>query len=130
MSMPVLTEIAGLPVFPVGPQGSAAHILHGQQHGVEGVSLMLANLLPGEGPALHRHPYDEVFVLGEGEARFTIDGEEHHATHGQVVIVPRGIPHRFVNSGTGPLAMTAIHVAPRVEIEWLEPPWMPPRAGA
>jgi mannose-6-phosphate isomerase-like protein (cupin superfamily) len=124
-SMNHVIETSGLPVFPVGPDGSLAYILNGAQHGFAGMSLMLAELQPGEGPALHRHTYDEAFAIGQGRAAFTIDGAVIEAGSGQVVLVPAGMPHAFVNAGTELLKITAIHVAPKVEIEWLEPPWMP-----
>ncbi len=120
-----LIERDDMPVFPVGPAGSRASIFHGALHECPGVSLMLAELQPGEGPALHRHAYDEAFTIAEGHAAFTIDGAIVEADPGQVVLVPAGMPHSFLNAGTGVLRLTAIHVAPKVEIEWLEPPWTP-----
>jgi len=120
-----LIERDEMPVFPVGPAGSRASIFNGAMHQFPGVSLMLAELQPGEGPALHRHAYDEAFTIAEGRAAFTIDGAVVEAGPGQVVLVPAGVPHAFVNAGTEVLRLTAIHVAPKVEIEWLEPPWMP-----
>jgi mannose-6-phosphate isomerase-like protein (cupin superfamily) len=86
---------------------------------------MLGELRPGEGPALHRHPYDEAFVIAEGRASFTIDGDVVEAGPAEVVVIPAGVPHTFANVGEGMLRVTAIHAAPKVEIEWLEPPWMP-----
>src|SRR5690606_13552604 len=97
----------------------------GMQHGFPETSLMLGRLLPGEGPAMHRHPYGEAFVISEGRARFTIDGESFEAGPGQIVMVPSGVPHDFVNAGTDVLRIVAVHVAPKVEIEWIEQPWMP-----
>jgi quercetin dioxygenase-like cupin family protein len=118
-------ETGELPVFPVGPDGSRAFILHGAHHQFPGVSLMLAELQPGEGPARHRHTYDEAFTIGQGRAAFTIDEAVIEAGPGHVVLVPAGIPHSFINAGTDLLTITAIHVSPSVEIEWLEAPWMP-----
>lgn len=123
--MTYLIERNEMPVFPVGPAGSRASIVHGAAHGFAGVSLMLAELQPGEGPALHRHTYDEAFTINEGHAAFTIDGTVVEADPGDVVLVPAGVPHAFVNAGVDVLRLTAVHVAPKVEIEWLEPPWMP-----
>jgi mannose-6-phosphate isomerase-like protein (cupin superfamily) len=40
---------------------------------------------------------------------------------GEVVVVPPDTPHRFVNSGAGPLRQIAIHVNSRFVTEWLEP---------
>jgi mannose-6-phosphate isomerase-like protein (cupin superfamily) len=111
-----------LPRFEVGPAGSYARILNGAQHELPSVSLMLAELQPGEGPAWHRHDYDEVFSIAEGEATFTIDAETVVADYGRVVLVPAGIPHRFENSGAGVLKLTAVHLAPKVDIEWLDEP--------
>ena len=109
-----------LPRFDVGPAGSYAHILNGVQHELPSVSLMLAELQPGEGPAWHRHAYDEVFSIAEGTATFTIGDETITVDYGQVVLVPAGVPHKFLNSGTGILKLTAVHVAPKVIIEWLD----------
>ncbi len=114
-----------LPLFPVGPLGSNAAILNGGQYEFPGVSLMRAELQPGEGPALHRHDYNEVFAIAQGRVSFTIGDIVVEADQDQVVLVPAGIPHSFRNAGTDVLRLTAIHVAPRVEIEWLEKPWMP-----
>jgi mannose-6-phosphate isomerase-like protein (cupin superfamily) len=121
--MEPVIDASMLPVLPIGPLGSVARIMHGLLHGFPGMSLMLATLQPGEGPVMHRHPYDEAFVIGEGRARFMIDGEAREASGGQVVLVPAGAQHAFANVGEGVLRMTAIHVGPRVEIEWLEAPW-------
>jgi mannose-6-phosphate isomerase-like protein (cupin superfamily) len=123
--MQYVVDVGELPVFPVGPAGSQASIFNGAQHEFAGASLMLAELQPGEGPARHRHAYGELFVIVAGTARFTIDSEEVEARPGQVVLVPAGVPHAFVNAGSDVLRLTAVHVAPRVEIEWLDAPWMP-----
>ena len=120
-------EVGDLPLFPVGPAGSDARIFNGGQHGFPETSLMLGTLLPGEGPAMHQHPYGEAFAISEGLARFTIDGETIEAGPDRVVFVPSGVPHDFINAGTGVLRIVAVHAAPKVEIEWLEEPWMPGR---
>jgi quercetin dioxygenase-like cupin family protein len=111
-----------LPRFDVGPAGSYARMLNGAQHEMPSVSLMLAEILPGEGPSWHRHSYDEVFTISEGEATFTIGHDVITADRGSVVLVPAGVPHMFVNNSDGVLRLTAVHVAPRVVIEWLDAP--------
>lgn len=123
--MEFVTEIDDLPVFPVGPEGSRASIFNGAQHGLGDASLMLAELQPGEGPALHRHTYDEAFVISQGQVAFTIGSEVVEAGPGQVVVVPAGTPHAFVAIGPDIVRLTAIHVASKVEIEWIEQPWAP-----
>jgi mannose-6-phosphate isomerase-like protein (cupin superfamily) len=112
----------GMKHFPVGPAGSHASIFNGEEHGIPAFSLMLAKIFPGEGPAWHRHSYDEAFVIAEGTATFTIGEDVVEASPGQVVLIPAGIPHSFVNSGEGMLRQTAVHASPSVTIEWLEAP--------
>ncbi len=83
------------------------------------VSVIAVDAAPGAGPRLHRHPYEEVFVVLEGEATFTL-GDERRLVHaGEVVVAPAGVAHAFVNSGTTPLRQVDVHVSPRFETEWL-----------
>ena len=95
-------------------------VFEGADHGGVAVSFFMVDAAPGEGPRLHRHPYDEVFVLHEGEATFTVGDESILAHTGQVVVGPRQVPHKFRNSGSGRLRMTTIHPSERVIQEWLE----------
>ncbi len=67
----------------------------------------------GTGPRLHVHPYDEVFVIQQGRARFFVGDEVIEAEAGEVVLGPAGLPHRFVNLGPGRLQTTDIHLSPR-----------------
>ena len=86
-----------------------------------GVSVIVVDAAPGEGPRLHRHRYREVFVLLEGEATFTLDGEQRVVRAGEIVVAPAGAAHRFVNIGQGRLRQVNIHEHARFETEWLEP---------
>ena len=98
-------------------RGNAAQ-LEGEEHGA-GISLFVVDSPPGVGPALHRHPYEEVFVVHEGQARFFVDEEELDAGAGDVVIVPAEAAHRFINGGAGRLKLVAIHESPRLVTTWL-----------
>jgi mannose-6-phosphate isomerase-like protein (cupin superfamily) len=92
--------------------------LEGADHGA-GVSIILVDAQPGRGPALHKHAYEEVFIVQEGRATFMAGDEEREVSAGAIVLVPGDTPHRFVNSGDGPLRQVAIHVSPRFATEWL-----------
>ena len=94
--------------------------LEGADHGGTGLSLIFVDAEPGGGPALHRHQYDEVFVVLEGEATITAGGKEIKAGPGDIVVVPAGQPHAFVNSGSGRLRQIDIHLNPRYATEWLD----------
>jgi quercetin dioxygenase-like cupin family protein len=93
--------------------------LKGIDHGAT-ISLILDHSEPGHGPRLHRHPYDETWVVVEGNLTFQA-GENHmKAGPGDIVIVPPGAPHKFTNDGRGPSKLVCIHASPTFETEWLE----------
>lgn len=101
------------------PGGENAVQFDGCEHGA-GVSFFITRNRPGSGPGLHRHPYEETFIVQEGEARFTIGEEIIEARSGQIVVVPAGTPHGFVNTGSGTLRQVNIHPVARMQTEWLE----------
>ena len=67
----------------------------------------------GAGPPLHVHPYDEVFILRQGRARFTVGDDIIEAEAGDIVLGPAEIPHKFENLGPGRLETTDIHLNDR-----------------
>nr|WP_316657153.1 cupin domain-containing protein [uncultured Gellertiella sp.] len=71
----------------------------------------------GHGPKLHRHPYDEIFIVRLGRARFTVGERTIEAGEGQIVFGPACVPHAYENLGPGRLEMTDIHVTDRFEQE-------------
>ncbi len=84
------------------------------------VSFIWVDMPPGGGVKLHQHPYQEIFVIQEGTATFTVGAGALQAHAGQVVIVPAGTPHKFTNSGDGPLRQIDIHTSRKFITEWLE----------
>ena len=95
------------------PHGGTAHTFEDYRYGDANVSFFLTDGPPGTGPALHKHPYTEVFVIQEGDVTIEASG-------GQIVVVPAGVPHKFVNSGTGRARHIDIHTSRRMTTEWLE----------
>jgi mannose-6-phosphate isomerase-like protein (cupin superfamily) len=96
------------------------HELVGADHGGAGVCVIFVDVPPGDGPTLHKHPYEEVFITLQGEATFTVDGNETVAGPDDVLIVPPDTPHGFTNSGQGRLRQINIHVNSTFSTEWLE----------
>ena len=115
--MSTATPLSVVPLEALAATATARELV-GADHGA-GVCLIFVDAPPGHGPSLHRHPYEEVFVVQEGEATFTAGGEERIVRAGEVVIVPAGVPHAFVNSGDGPLRQLDIHVSASFDTEWL-----------
>jgi quercetin dioxygenase-like cupin family protein len=104
------------------PLSNIAREFVGADHGGVGVCAILVEAPPGAGPSLHRHPYPEVFITQEGTATFFVgeDGVERETGAGEIVVVPAGEWHGFVNSGDGPLRQIDIHVSASFETEWLD----------
>ncbi|MDP8932046.1 MAG: hypothetical protein M3O70_26635 [Actinomycetota bacterium] len=48
-----------------------AYEFEGHHHGDTSVSFIVIDAPPGSGPKLHKHPYEEVFVVQEGSVTFT-----------------------------------------------------------
>lgn len=64
----------------------------------------------GRGPSLHLHPYDEIFIVRQGHALFTVGEEQMKVSAGQIVFGPANIPHKYINLGPQRLEMIDIHV--------------------
>jgi mannose-6-phosphate isomerase-like protein (cupin superfamily) len=84
------------------------------------ISIILDRSLLGQGPRLHRHPYDETWVVQEGTVRFQLGDTEYEAGSGDIIIAPPGIPHKFNNQGTERAKLICIHASPTFITEWLE----------
>ena len=50
------------------------------------------------GPGPHRHDFEEMFQILEGEVEFTFRGEKRVARAGQTINIPANAPHSFTNT--------------------------------
>ena len=96
------------------------HLFQGGEHGDIPISFFWVQASPGQGPRLHKHPYEEIFVVLEGHATFTVGNSTIEVDGGNVVIGPAGVPHKFINSGETMLRQITIHPSKEVITEWLE----------
>ncbi|OXM53466.1 cupin domain-containing protein [Amycolatopsis alba] len=60
---------------------------------------------PNGGPPPHRHDFEEMFTLLEGELEFTFRGERVRVRAGETVNVPANAPHFFRNVSDEPARM-------------------------
>lgn len=102
------------------PGSSTSRTFEGYLHGATNVSFFLSDTPPGRGPSLHKHPYDEVFIVLEGKLTFTVGSETVEVVGDQIVIAPAGTPHKFTNSGDGVARHIDIHTCAQMSTEWLE----------
>lgn len=98
--------------------GENSSVFDGHDHSAQ-VSFFLSHNRPGTGPSLHRHPYEETFIVEEGDVLFTVGESTIEASAGDIVVVPAGAPHKFV-SRAPTHRQISIHPVARMETEWLE----------
>jgi mannose-6-phosphate isomerase-like protein (cupin superfamily) len=86
------------------PHSETAYKFEGYRHGDVNVSFFLSETPPERGPGLHTHPYEEVFVVQEGELTFTVGEAAIEATGGQILVVRgrRAAQVRQLRPRTGP----------------------------
>jgi mannose-6-phosphate isomerase-like protein (cupin superfamily) len=84
------------------------------------VSFIWVDMPPGGTIRLHKHPYEEIFIIQEGIATFTVDSATLEAKAGQILIVPAEAPHKFMNLSDKQLKQIDIHVNKQFITDWLE----------
>lgn len=75
---------------------------------------------PGGGPPPHRHDFEEMFTVLEGEIEFTFRGRTLVARAGETVNVPANAPHSFRNTTDGPARLLCMCTPPGQEEFFLE----------
>lgn len=84
------------------------------------VSFIWVDMLPGGAIRLHKHPYQEIFIVQEGVSTFVVGSSTLEAHAGQIILVPADVPHKFMNDGSTRLRQIDIHVSKQFKTEWLE----------
>lgn len=75
--------------------------LEGQYYGWDSSTVQITAMGPGQGPPMHVHPVEEIFVLVAGECAFAIGNETFHMKAPAVVRVPPHTPHSPTTLGPG-----------------------------
>ena len=63
---------------------------------------------PGGGPPPHRHDFEEMFTVLDGEVLLTFRGQQSVARAGETVNVPANAPHAFTNAGAAPVRLLCL----------------------
>ena len=88
-------------------------VLEGKTFGTGVTVLFYATDEIGDGPRWHVHPYDELFIVRQGRALFTVGDQKIEAETGDILLGPADVPHKYHNIGPGRLETTDIHVSDR-----------------
>ena len=102
------------------PHDGQVFEFEGIHYQVDKVSFIWVDMPPGGTVRLHKHPYEEIFIVQEGMATFTIGGSPLEAHAGQLIIVPANVAHKFMNVSEGPLKQIDIHIHGQFITEWLD----------
>ena len=103
------------------PGNEISRTFEGGSHGAT-VSFFLVHNKQGQGPGMHRHPYDETFVILAGRVLVRVGDESLEGGPGDIVVGPAGIPHGFSNLGPDRARLVCIHAAPAMTTEWVDSP--------
>lgn len=99
------------------PSGGSARF-QGFEHGAS-TSFFVVTSAPGKGADKHRHPYEEVFVILEGEIEVTVAGQTQMIGAGTIVVIPPNTWHEFKNRSPHPALMVNIHPVPEmIQEDW------------
>ena len=102
------------------PRDGNTYEFEGIHHQETNVSFIWVDMPPGGTIRLHKHPYEEVFIIQEGVSTFTVGSVTREARAGQIILVPAEVPHKFMNLSDRPLKQIDIHVNKQFITDWLE----------
>ena len=74
---------------------------------------------PGGGPAPHRHNFEEMFTVLEGEVEATFRGRKSTLRAGETINIPANAPHSFTNVSQAPARLLCV-CAPSGQEEFFE----------
>ena len=89
--------------------GARFRDLFASRFGSKGICGGYGLFQPGAGLSCHRHAYDESITIIQGVSVLEAAGRQHELSNCDTACVPRGLPHRFVNRGTEPMAMIWVY---------------------
>ena len=86
----------------IGLVGDTYTILVAGQDTAGKYTLIDMHVPPGGGPPPHRHDFEEMFTVLDGEVRVTFRGQTITARAGETINVPANAPHSFTNAPDTP----------------------------
>jgi quercetin dioxygenase-like cupin family protein len=101
---PAMTEVKDfalskrdLDVINPGP-GEYVHVMEGQRHGYENLTIGITYTAPGGAPPMHTHKGEESHVLLKGQKVLYALGNKLFVKEGPYIVnIPPGVPHSFQN---------------------------------
>jgi len=77
------------------------------------IQLVLMTLRPGEEIGVETHEDGDQFIRVEaGTGRATLDGRAYPLSDGTALVIPAGVAHNVINTGSSPLQMYIVYSPP------------------
>lgn len=101
---PAMTDVkdfalskSDLDVINPGP-GEYVHVMEGQRHGYDNLTIGITYTAPGGAPPMHSHKGEESHVLLKGQRVLYALGDKLFVKEGPYIVnIPPGVPHSFQN---------------------------------
>ena len=101
---PAMTDVkdfalskSDLDVINPGP-GEFVHVMEGQRHGYDNLTIGITYTAPGGAPPMHTHVGEESHVLLKGQKVLYALGDKLFVKEGPYIVnIPPGVPHSFQN---------------------------------
>ncbi len=87
-----------LVVINPGP-GEYVHVMEGQRHGYQNLTIGITETFPGGAPPMHTHEGEESHVLLEGDILYALGDTLFTIKAPYMVNIPPMVPHAFKNIG-------------------------------
>lgn len=99
-----------------GLPGLRHSTLAGSSDGLNRLSLWQQTIGAGAATPPHRHDCEEVVLVRSGRGELHIRGEVHRFGPETTLVIPPGVDHQIINSGSEPLELTAAFSTSPVEV--------------
>lgn len=76
------------------------------------LQLVLMSLMPGEEIGEEVHELDQFIRVDAGSGKAVLDGVEHDVSDGFAVVVPQGMKHNIINTGSEPMKLYTLYGPP------------------
>ena len=92
------------------PNTNSKPVFDNPSIGMDKMEVHITTLAPGkESHPIHRHPWEEIIYVREGQVDFTINGQVHHAGPGAYAFFASNDPHNARNVGATPATYYVIN---------------------
>ena len=114
MARACIIKIDEAPVFARGNGVETTLLVGTERCGDVKFTSGLTRFPPNQKIPLHSHNCDEQVTLLEGEAEVEIGGQRTAIKQYDTTLIPEGEPHRFINTGDGPMLILWVYGTDRV----------------